>query len=132
VDRPTQRWCLLRKSTNEHGVTHFTVTCRDEIPDGDNSDYEELLRLLKGAFGAVEDGKHAGPYSIHQYMKLGQLRFGIVLDTLGWLDLYATEKVNAEVMESVITELLHALNCPHAAEPEQPNAEPGEVPDQAT
>ena len=104
---PVQRWHLSETATNPHGVTHFTVICRDATQD---SDYKEMLRVLKEVFGAVEDGVVRGPYSMHQFMKLDNLRFGIILDDPGWLDLYATEQHNVEVMASFVTRLLNTLN----------------------
>jgi hypothetical protein len=111
MDSPTQRWYLLRTTTNPHGVTHFTVTCRGEIQD---AGYEELLQVLKKEFGAVEDGALNGPYSIHQYMKVDNLRFGIVIEVPEWLDLYAAEQHDVGAMASFVAKLLDTLNGQNA------------------
>src|SRR4051794_30754192 len=87
MDSAISRWGLLGSSTNEYGVTHFTLYCRDvTAPDGD---YEELIRVLKCEFGAVEQGELVGPYSVHKYLDVGGLRMGLILDDVDSLDLYA-------------------------------------------
>jgi hypothetical protein len=113
VDSPTPRWSLLATTTNSHGVTHFTVTCWEATA---GAEYEELLRVLKGRFGAVEDGELAGPYSIHQYMRLGGLRFGIVIEDPELLSLYAKEEPHKGALASLVPRLLDALNGPGAGQ----------------
>jgi hypothetical protein len=95
-------------STNKHGVTHFTLTRNDE----DEADLDELMRVLVDRFGAVDDGELLGPYSLHRYVKVGDLRLGIILDEPEWLFLYETEGTKMEAMASFVTRLLEALNAP--------------------
>ena len=99
-------WYLLGTSTNKHDVTHFCITCGA----ANSGDFDELLQVLRGRFGAVDDGELIGPYSIHRYLKVEGLRVGIVLDVLEWLDLYATEASQKEAMSLFVTKLLEALN----------------------
>lgn len=131
MDRPTHRWRLLGTSTNDHGVTHFTLTCDDRPPD---EDYAELVRVLVAEFGAVADGKLAGPYSVHRYMVVAGLRFGVILDEPEWLDLYATCEPEKGAMALFVARLLDALNRGGVSteDPARPNgAEPGATPDTA-
>jgi hypothetical protein len=107
VDNPVPRWYLLGTTTNPHGVTHFTVTCSDDIGD---RDYEVLVGVLKSEFGAVEDGQQDGPYSIHKYMKLDSLRFGIIIDEPDMLSLFSREQSDVGAMVSFVAKLLDALN----------------------
>lgn len=113
MDSPTPRWSLLATTTNPHGVTHYTLTCWDATA---GTDYEELLRVLKGRFGAVEDGELAGPYSIHQYMRLGVLRFCVVIEDPELLSLYAKEEPHEGAMASFVAQLLDALNSQGAGQ----------------
>ena len=124
----TQRWYLLGTATNPHGVTHFTVTCRDAT---DPEDYKVLLRVLKNVFGAVEDGRLAGPYSVHQFMRHGNFRFGIVLDAPDELDLYTTDMHDVGTMASLVARILHTLNDQNADQSEPSSSEPDTAPNPA-
>lgn len=108
MDNRTSRWRLLGTSMNQQGVTHFTLSCRGcSTPDGD---YEELMRVFKREFGAVEAGQLLGPYSVHKYLEVEELRIGLILDSPDWLDLYATDESKLPTMESFIRRLLYVLN----------------------
>ena len=58
----------------------------------DDSDYEELMRVLVDRFGVVGDGELIGPYSVHRYVKVGDLRLGIILDEPWFLSLFAADR----------------------------------------
>jgi hypothetical protein len=90
---PTPRWSLIGSSTNDHGVKFLTVACRDA-----------------GHFNAVETGELAGPYSVHKYVSANGLYFGIILDWPDWLDLYARDQRHVPGLETLVAELLEALN----------------------
>jgi hypothetical protein len=108
METPTPRWSLLDTSTNRHGVTHFTLICRDvDCPDGD---YEELMRTLQRDFGAVEEGQLVGPYSLHKYLEVEGLHFGLILDDPDELVLYVRDKRDVPAMELFVAKLLEALN----------------------
>src|SRR5258706_12230099 len=103
MDNPSLRWRVLGTSTNQYGVTHFTLFCREvETPDWD---YEELMQVLKREFGAVEKGELRGPYSVHKFLDVNGLRIGIILDSPDELDLYATDDRDKAKMESFIASL---------------------------
>jgi hypothetical protein len=89
-------------------VTHFSLIRRGD--NSDDGDFDELLQVLRARFGAVDDGKIIGPYSLHHFMTVDGLRFGIILDCPGPLDLYATERSQTDAMRSFVARLLEALN----------------------
>jgi hypothetical protein len=106
---PTPRWSLVGTSTNDHGVTFFTLVCRDATED--DVDYHELMSVLKRQFGAVETGQLSGPYSVHKYVSANGISFAIILDSPDWLDLYARDQRDVPALERLVTQLLEALNC---------------------
>lgn len=97
-------------STNDYGVTFFKLSCR-EATDAD-CDYYELMELLKRKFGAVEINEMVGPYSVHKYLRIERLCFGLILDSPDWLDLYANDACDVPALESLVTQVLKALNEP--------------------
>jgi hypothetical protein len=80
-----------------------------------DSDYEELVRVLKREFGAVEESHLLGPYSVHKYFNLDGFRLGVILDTPDWLDLYARDERDRSAMDSFVAQLLSSLNGPERA-----------------
>jgi hypothetical protein len=108
MEDPESRWSLLDTSTNAHGLTFFSLSCSDAA--GDDSDYKELVEVLKRRFGAVETGELAGPYSIHKFFEVRQLRLGIILDSPDWLDIYAQDQRDTPAIASLVAELVAALN----------------------
>jgi hypothetical protein len=108
MESPTPRWSLLGTSTNDHGVTHFTLSCQGfTAPYGD---YDELIQVLTSQYGAVDAGELAGPYSFHKYLEVGGLRIGVIMEWPDWLDLYVVEKADVPAMESLVSRLLDTLN----------------------
>jgi hypothetical protein len=108
VQSPRPRWSLLGTSTNPHGVTHYTLSCREAASA--NEDYEELMRVLMGHFDALQEGELLGPYSVHKYLAVDGLRVGMILDEPDSIDLYALDKGDAPAMASFIKMLLEVLN----------------------
>ena len=108
MDEPHQRWILCSTSTNDYGVTFFTLLCRDIVTN--DEDYTELMDILKRDFGVVETGQLVGPYSSHYYLQIASLCFAIILDDPDSLDLYARDKRDKPAMELFVARLLDALN----------------------
>jgi hypothetical protein len=123
MNRSSGRWRLLGTTTNKHGEAVFIVTNGRE----DDSDYEELMRVLVDRFGAVNDGELIGPYSIHRYLKVGDLRLGIILDEPMFLSLFAAEGSQQDELASFVPRLLEAMNSP----PPGSEAERSAAPDPA-
>ncbi|WP_439630090.1 hypothetical protein [Gemmata sp.] len=94
-------------------MTHFAVTRAGE----DDGDIDELQRVLRVRFGAVDDGELFGPYSIHRYMKVAGLRLGIVLDSPERLDLYTTEATHQDALAVFVPTFLEALNSEANSDP---------------
>jgi hypothetical protein len=109
MEGPRPRWVLLDTSTNAHGVTFFSLSCRDA--KGGDGDYKELVELLKRQLGAVETGELLGPYSVHKFLKVWGLRVGLVLEWPDWLDLYAEDQRDTPALASLVAEALVALNA---------------------
>ena len=108
MDEPHPRWILSSTSTNDYGVTFFTLLCRDSVKN--DEDYTELLEILKRDFGVVETGQLVGPYSVHKYLQAASLCFAVILDDPDSLDLYARDKRDKPAMELFVARLLDALN----------------------
>jgi hypothetical protein len=104
----TPRWSLVGTSTNDHGVTFFTLACTGATDN--DVDYRELMSVLKRQFGAVETGELAGPYSVHKYVSANGVSFAIILDSPDWLDLYARDQRDVPALERLVAQLLEALN----------------------
>lgn len=105
---PRPRWSLIGTSKNDYGVTFFTIACRDA--NGGDADYHELMAVLKRDFGAVERGELKGPYSVHKFVSAKGFVFGILLDSPDWLDLLPINPFRVTGFETLVTQLLEALN----------------------
>jgi hypothetical protein len=124
MDSSNRRWRLLETTTDKHGDTVFLVTNGRD----DDSDYEELMRVLVDRFGAVGDGELIGPYSVHRYVKVGDLRLGIILDEPWFLSLFAADRSQQDALASFVPRLVEAMNSP----PPGKEAEPVPAPDPAS
>ena len=77
-------------------------------PNGE--DYDELMDVLKREFGAMETGELCGPNSIHKYLQIGTLNFGVILDHPEMLHLFARNDCKKQAMGDLVTRLLETLN----------------------
>lgn len=102
------RWILFNRSTNDHGVTFFSLACKDGFES--NDDYGELEAILKKEFGAVEAGELVGPYSVHKYLRVAGVTVGIILDSPDWLDLYVKNSSDLPALETLVNQVLAKLN----------------------
>lgn len=108
MNNPIQRWTLLGTSTNPWGVRHFMLVCRDtQVGEGD---YEEVLRALRREYDAVECGELLGPYSVHRFVQVGDVRLGIILESPEWIDIYAVDNRQEAAAEAIVARLVNALN----------------------
>ena len=120
MNSPSGRWRLSGTTTNKQGETRFLVTNGSE----DDSDYEELMRVLVERFGAVGYDELIGPYSIHRFVKVGDLHLGIILDEPMFLSLFTAERSQQDALASFVPRLLEAMNSPPPGKEVEPPAAP--------
>ena len=108
MDKPLPRWILSSTSANDHGVTFFTLLCRETTCN--DEDYRELMEVLERDFGAAKTGELVGPYSTHKYLQAASLCFAIILDDPDTLDIYARDKSDMPAMKLFVARVVDALN----------------------